>query len=219
MRAARLAALALLFGLPWSAAQGQAYSPLALSVDATQLTVTRSAGGGTSFDGQALGASASLAFWRVVLDGSYVEGSLSPLVSTLSDQDYVDARVVARVRVAPGVSLGAGPHLRAYVTPSGTARWTRFELHARGEGELIGALAFLRVDGWFAPSATYEPGGGQRAMGGEASLLLRIPRTPAALLLGYSADRAIFADGADEVVEGVRVALVLDRILRARSPR
>lgn len=96
------------------------------------------------------------------------------------------------------------------------AQGNRIEVHGRGEGELIGNLATLRLDAWLAPSAQYEPGGGKNAMGGEAALTLRIPGTPAALQLGYSADRARFADDEDEVVETLRFSLVLDRIQRGR---
>jgi hypothetical protein len=54
-------------------------------------------------------------------------------------------------------------------------------------------------------------------MGGEVGLLLRIPNTPTALQLMYTADRASFANGGSEFVEGVRIGLLLDRILSARS--
>jgi hypothetical protein len=46
--------------------------------------------------------------------------------------------------------------------------------------------------------------------------LVRIPRSPVALELTYLADRATFTSGGSEFVEGIRVALVLDRILPAR---
>lgn len=218
MRARPCLALALAAALAAPVA-AQTFSPLSIAVDANQLTVSRSAAGGAVLDGNVLGATVGFRYRRLSLEGRYAEGKLSPTVTALSPQDYVATRLIAHVRILPGFSLGAGPHLRAFVTPSGTARWTRMEVHGRGEGELIGGIATLRVDAWLAPSAQYEPGGGKNAMGGEASMLLRIPGTPAALQLGYVADRARLADDEDEVVESLRVSLVLDRIQRSRPPQ
>jgi hypothetical protein len=197
----------------------QEFSPIVLSADATTLRVVRDVATSQLLEGSVLGAKASFSFRRVQLEGRYAEGSLVPTgVIGAQDEKYVDALVIARVRLNSYLSLGAGPHLRAFVTPAGTARWSRMELHARTEGELINGLARVRVDAWFAASANANvQTGGNGAMGGEAGLLLRIPNTPTAVHLMYTADRATFANGGAEFVEGVRVGLVLDRILSARS--
>lgn len=209
---------AMLLAMP-ATLKAQQFSPIILGADATTTRVVRNVATSQLLEGSVLGAQASLAFRRLQLEGRYAEGSLLPS-GTLGTEDekYVDARVIARVNVRPFLSFGAGPHLRAFVTPSGTSRWSRFELHARTEGELINGLAHVRVDAWFAPSADANvQGGGSGAMGGEAGLVLRIPNTPTALHLMYSADRGTFANGGSEFVEGVRIGLVLDRILSARS--
>lgn len=200
-------------------AAAQQVSPLALGVEASTARVVRDVATTQILGGPVLGASVRGSWRRFELEGQYLEGSLTPEGAAGADgEDFVDARAVARVRVMPWLSLGAGPHLRAFITPSGTARWSRIELHARGEGELIAGLAQLRVDTWFAVSAESNvQDGGDGAMGGEVGLLLRIPRTPAALQLSYVADRAMFTNGGSEFVEGVRAGIVLDRILRARG--
>jgi hypothetical protein len=199
--------------------RAQQFAPIVLGADATTLRVVRDVATSQLLEGSVLGAKASVSFRRLQLEGRYTEGSLVPSgIIGAEDEKYVDALVIARVSVSPYLSLGAGPHLRAFVTPSGTARWSRMELHARTEGELINGLARVRIDAWFAASANANvQTGGTGAMGGEAGLVLRIPNTPTALHVMYTADRATFANGGSEFVEGIRVGLVLDRILSARS--
>jgi hypothetical protein len=202
-----------------AALRAQEFAPIVLGADATTLRVVRDVATSQLLEGSVLGAKASFSFRRLQLEGRYTEGSLVPsgLIGA-EDEKYVDALVIARVNVNPYLSLGAGPHLRAFVTPAGTARWSRLELHARTEGELINGLARVRIDAWFAASANANvQTGGSGAMGGEAGLVLRIPNTPTALHLMYTADRATFANGGAEFVEGIRIGLVLDRILSARS--
>lgn len=197
--------------------QAQQYSPLSIGVDAASLRVVREVATSQRFEGTVLGARASASFRRLQLEGRYVEGSLTPPAAAADAEDLVDARIIARVGIKPWLAIGVGPHLRAFITPNGTARWSRMEVHTRSEGELINGLAYVRVDLWFAASATSNvQGGGSGAMGGEAGLLIRIPGTPTALEVTYLADRATFASGGDEFVEGIRVALVLDRILPRR---
>lgn len=218
MRASRALALVAMVCAP-AVAGAQHFSPFTIGVDFTDISVTRDVATSQVLRGPAVGTKLSVAFRRFELEGQYAEAALTPdAPSGTGAEDLVDARVIARVRVAPGVSVGAGPHLRAFVTPAGTARWTRVELHARLEGELIAGIALLRVDTWYAASAEANvQGGGDGAVGGEAGMFVRIPRTPTALFVGYSADRARFVSGGAEFVEGVRIALVLDRRLAIRS--
>lgn len=197
----------------------QQFSPFTIGADYTNLNVTRDVATSQLLTGPALGVRATVAFRRFELEGRYAEASLAPdALSITGPEDYVDAHIIARVRILPGLSLGAGPHLRAFVTPSGTARWSRMEVHARLEGELIAGIAQLRVDTWYAASAESNvQDGGNGAVGGEAGMLIRLPRTPTSLYLGYAADRATFVNEGSEFVEGIRVALVLDRILSSRA--
>jgi hypothetical protein len=210
--------VAALVALPVSVG-AQDFSPIILGGDANTVRVVRDVATSQLLEGSVLGARASLSFRRLQLEGRYAEGSLVPSgVLGAEDEKYVDALVIARVNLNSYLSFGAGPHLRAFVTPAGTARWSRIEIHARTEGDLINGLARVRIDAWLAPSANSNvQGGGSGAMGGEAGLLLRIPNTPTALHVMYTADRATFANGGSEFVEGIRVGLVLDRILSARS--
>lgn len=228
MKARRIAAMtlgativtSLLVASP-GIAGAQQYSPLVLGVDYSALRVARDVATAQLLTGQILGANAAVSFRRLQLEGQYAEGSLTPDGVVIADaEDFVEARLLARVRVLPWLSVGGGPHLRAFVTPSGTARWSRLEAHTRVEGELIAGLAQLRVDTWYAFSTDVNvQDGGDGALGGEAGLTIRVPGTPTALHVSYVADQASFANGGTEFVDGLRVSLVLDRIIPARAAR
>lgn len=200
-------------------AHAQQFPPFTIGADFTDLRVRREVATSQVLAGPALGAKATVAFRRFELEGRYAEAALTPNASSSTGaEDYVDARVILRMGLVPGLSLGAGPHLRAFVTPSGTARWSRLELHARFDGELIAGIARLRVDAWYAASAEANvQDGGTGAVGGEAGMLIRIPRSLTSVFVGYAADRASFANGGSEFIDGVRIALVLDRMLAGSS--
>lgn len=221
MNLLRALALLLAAGVP-GLAGAQQFPPFSIGADVTDLRVRRDVATSQVLAGPAIGAKATVAFGRIELEGRYAEASLAPDEASIGGpEDYVDARLILHVGVGPGLSIGAGPHLRAFVTPSGTARWSRVEVHARFEGELIAGVAQLRVDAWYAANAESSvQGGGTGAAGGEAGMLIRIPRTITSVFLGYAADRASFANGGAEFVDGVRVSLVVDRMLaRGRAPR
>lgn len=204
-------ALALCGATP---AFAQASNPLTLGIDITSARVLREISGTQELRGPVLGARGSVSIRRLEIEAHYAEASLTPESgSALSGEDLISARVVARAWVSPWLALGAGAQLRGFVSPSGTARWQRLEVHSRFRGELINDVAFVVADLWFAPAAeTNVQGGGTGARGGEAGVLLRVPGTPTALHLSYFADRGTYANGGGEYFEGVRAALVLDRL-------
>lgn len=197
----------------------QSDGPVMIAADVMTARTVREVASTQILSGPVLGARASLAFRRLQIEGQYSEGSLSPDgIGSTATEEYVDARVIARLRVTPWLSVGAGPHLRAFVTPSGTARWARVEVHSRLTSELINDVAVLVLDVWYAPTAESNvQGGGSGARGGEAGVFLRVPGTPSALHLSYMADRGTYVEGGGEFVEGVRAAIVLGRFTRARA--
>lgn len=197
----------------------QGGGPLMIGADVMTTRAVREVATTQVLSGPVLGARASVAFRRLQIEGQYGEGSLSPDgIGSTATEEYVDARVIARLRVTPWLSVGGGPHLRAFVTPSGTARWSRVEVHGRLTSELINDVAVLVLDVWYAPAAESNvQGGGSGARGGEAGVFLRVPGTPSALHLSYMADRGAYTDGGGEFVEGVRAAIVLDRLARTRA--
>lgn len=199
----------------------QQYSPLTLGVGATDIAVAREATLSQRLAGPVLGAQASFAFRRLHLEGRYAEGTLTPDAGgAIATEDFVDARLLALVRIVPWLSVGVAQHLRAFIAESGTARWSRVEAVTRVESELVNGIAHLRIDTWYALNAQSNvQDGGNGALGGEVGLLLRIPRAPISLHVSYVADHATFANGGTESLDGIRAALVLDRILPARGPR
>lgn len=221
MKALRVAALALIGTLAVATparTDAQQYSPLALGVDVSALRLARDVATTQLLAGQVLGVHASASFKRFEIEGHYAEGALTPEgLAAGEPEDLVEASLLARVRLLNWLAVGGGPHLRAFVTPSGTARWSRVEANARFDGELIAGVAQLRIDAWYAVGTEVNvQGGGDGALGGEVGLTIRIPRTPTSLQVSYLADRASFTNGGAEFVEGLRVALMLDRIGPAR---
>lgn len=203
---------AALLALP-VAAEGQA--PVALS-GGVEVVTTQLARDGTldrQWTGSILGARGGVTLRRFSIEGRYAQGTLTPEIGTLGEgEDIVDGSVQLRVRVLPWLTVGAGPHLRAFITPAGSSRWTRIEASARGEGEVINGLVFAHFEGWYALAVDANvPGGGTGAQGGEAGLSLRHPRAPLALVLSYTADRAVFANGGSEFLEGVSLAVAFGR--------
>lgn len=160
--------------------------------------------------GPVMGARGAATFRRYTVEALYAQGSLNPEAGTLGEgEDLVDGALQFLVRVRPWISVGGGPHLRAFVTPAGTSHWSRFEGRVRAEGEIVNGVAFAHFEGWYALGVTTNvQGGGSGAQGGEAGLTVRLPRTPFALALAYAADRATFANGGSEFLEGVRFSVV-----------
>ena len=213
MTAARPLVLLLCGALTATPLAGQ--NPVGLSAggELTTMRVARDLPAVRAYSGPVLGASGGLVYRRFEVEVRYAEGSLSPESGTSGGkEDFADGALQLRVRVLPWLAIGAGPHLRAFITPAGTARWTRVEAHGRAEGELIAGVARLQVEGWYAFSAeTNVQGGGSGAMGGEAGLTVKLPRVPVSLRLTYIADRATFKGGGAEFVDGLRLGFVFDR--------
>lgn len=206
---------ALAFGLLGSLLCGDSLAaqlPVALTGGA-EITTARLARSGTLervWTGPVMGARGAATFRGFTLEALYAQGSLTPEAGTLGDgEDVVDGALLLRYHVRSWISVGGGTHLRAFVTPAGTSRWSRFEGRVRAEGEVVNGIAYAHFEGWYALGAsTNVQGGGSGAQGGEAGLTVRLPRTPFALALAYTADRASFANGGAEFLEGVRFSVV-----------
>ena len=205
-------ALALVTALS-STARAQERIELGGAVDVGTLRAIRSVTQTRTFSGPVLGVQGHLGYKRFALDATYSQANLTPSAETVGvDEELADATLMLRVMVKPWLRLGLGPHLRAAITPSGSSHWSRFEGRATVTGELIPGLADAYFEGWYALSATSNAqGGGSGAMGAAGGLAVRIPRSPVSLRLTYSADRATFTAGGDEVVEQASLAIVLGR--------
>lgn len=163
--------------------------------------------------GPILGAEGRIAFKRFELRGRYLEGTLTPEAGAFGGpEDLADLRLLLGADVGAGVTVGLGPHLRAFITPAGTASWTRIEANVRVDRELVPRLARAEFELSYAVSAEANvQGGGTSATGASLGLLVAVPTWPVAIRVAYSADRATYASGGTEFLDGLEIGLRLRR--------
>ena len=184
---------------------------LSAGLDAGVANLAREGPSASAYSGPVLGAHGGITYHRLGLDAHYAQGNLSPDGGNLNaDEQLADAALLLRFQVNPWLSLGGGPHLRAFITPSGTAHWTRLDAGARMEGEVIPGLARAHFVAWYALTVDANvQGGGTGAQGGEVGLTFRLPRTPFGIQLSYAADRASYVTGSAEFLERVGLSFVM----------
>ena len=163
--------------------------------------------------GPVLGAEGRIAFKRVELRGRYLEGSLSPESGAFGGaEDLADLRLLLGADVGAGFTVSVGPHLRAFVSPGGTASWTRIEANVRLDRTLVPRLARAELELSYAVSAEANVlGGGTGATGANLGVIVALPTWPVAVRLAYSADQATYASGATEFLDGLEIGLRLRR--------
>lgn len=200
-----------LFFLAPAAMDAQAGS-LSAEFGALTARLVRGASPDPSLSGLVAFLRGRIAAGPVALEGAYAQGTLSAGAGSTREEDLVDGELLAVWHPWPWASLRVGPRYRAFVSDAGTERWTRFEARAGVRGDLLPGRVRAEVEFWTAlNSETNVVAGGAGASGGMVALAVDIARSPFALRLFYSADRARFKDGGDEVLEGVGLGLVLRR--------
>jgi hypothetical protein len=204
----RLCALLAFVGLPAGVA-AQPIVGLSGSIEIAPTRLARTTTTSRILSGPIVAAHGRIAFRLVEIEGRYGEGSLMPVEGTTGlAEDLVEGSAVVWFKPRSWVAVGAGPQLRAFVSASGTSHWTRFDLRTRMNQDLIPGLALAYLEGWVSVAATSNvQGGGSGARGAEAGVSVRIPRLPVTARLGYIADRAAFANGGSEFIEGIRLSL------------
>jgi hypothetical protein len=190
---------------------GAAQGPLALT-GAVSASTTRVARLGTvqsALTGPILGAAGGVGLGRFTVEGTYLEGQLSPESgSTGGKETFAEASVILRAAVGGGISLGAGPRARAFIAPGGTVRWMRTEARLRYESEVVPGRARADLEVWQVLSGDVNAqGGSDGGRGGSAGVTVQLPNSPFALRLAYTADRVAFANGASEFVDGIELGL------------
>ncbi|MBI1967345.1 MAG: hypothetical protein HYS40_05100 [Gemmatimonadetes bacterium] len=158
--------------------------------------------------GAVFGVEGHAAVWRLVLNVGYGQGSVKPDSGAPAPRDVIEGRLLVGIRLVRGLSIKAGPHIRAYISDWGTQRWLFWEARLRGERTIVGGVrGYAEV--WRVLSAdvnVLEPfDGGQ---GGEAGMLVALPRSPFWGRLAYGIERAKLGGGSRlETVEGVTLAI------------
>jgi hypothetical protein len=74
-----------------------------------------------ALSGPILGAEGRIAFKRFEVRGRYLEGTLMPEAGAFGGpEDLADLRLLFGADVGAGITVGLGPHLRAFISPGGT---------------------------------------------------------------------------------------------------
>jgi len=164
-----------------------------------------------SFGGPTFGVQAGVSLAKFTLSAQYLEGRLEPRSGSPDTvgRDLVEARLLLGVQPVPWLSLGVGPHVRAFVFDTTTVRWVMWQARARAQGALPSTPLETYVELWYALSAKVNlPAPVDHVQGGEAGVLLRPRRSAVWFRLGYRVDGARLASGAQtESVEAVSFAL------------
>jgi len=178
-------------------------------VGSTMLRV-RSTVGATEevLSGTLMGVEGRVERWGLALDVAYAQGSVEPDSGTPAARDVVEGRILFGNRPWRGLSVKAGPHIRSYVTTSGTQRWFFWEARLRGEGTIVGRVQ-VYAEIWRVLSGDVNVAesfdGGQ---GGEAGMVVTLPRSPFWGRLAYGIERSKLGGGARlETVEGLSLAV------------
>lgn len=161
-----------------------------------------------ALSGSVLGVEGRFAVWRLVLNVGYGQGSVHPDSGSPASRDVVEGRVLVGVQPLPGILLKAGPHVRSYVSTSGTQRWFFWEARLRGERPIVGGVSGY-AEVWRVLSGDVNVleafNGGQ---GGEAGMLVTLPNRPVWGRLSYGIERARLGGGSRlETVEGVSLTV------------
>ena len=143
----------------------------------------------------------------VTLAASLLEGRLQG-VTTPSQRDLVEARVVIAGRPVPWLELAVGPVVRAYVADSVTERWVFWQAGGRVEAPIIATQLTSYVALWRTLSSRVNlAAAAGRVQGGEAGVIYRLPRGPVWMRLGYRIDDAVVGAAGSETLEAVTLAV------------
>lgn len=166
-----------------------------------------------SLSGTVFGAEGAIRFWRLELSGRYVQGPIDTDPGTEAF-DFVEGELLLGVRPIHPVLVGFGPHVRSWVEPTGTIRWSHWEVRARVEVPLLagGSLQSF-VEGWYAVSGSVNaPNPFQLGRGLAGGVGITIPSTPLHIQLAYRVDRgALDAEARIETVEQLSVRIGVGR--------
>jgi len=207
---ARAVVLLLACGLPHAAAAQSG----ALRVGLASASVERISpvDGTQAFDGVGFGLDGAFGLGPATLAVRYFEGPLNADGET-DELDLVEGEALLWVTPARWVSLGGGPHIRAYVEEGGTERWVMWELRARGNVGLLAPSLGAYVELWTTVSAdadVAEPFDSGRGL--EGGLNFATGRLPFSARLRYRVERLDLGDGARrETVEHIGLVIGVGR--------
>lgn len=203
-------ALAAVILLPGSA-RGQRPVQLFVEAGATAARVRSRVGTvAEPLNGVGMVVGAGLSARGLLLEARYAEGQLTSDDAAVERRDVADGEILLGISPHRLVTLKAGPHARAYRTPSGTRRWLFWEARVRGTAPIIPSRldAYAELWGAMAGSTSLSNSFGG-ARGGEVGATVEIPGTPLAARVAYRIDRGngdnpTRSDTAEQMVFAVR---------------
>ncbi len=178
---------------------------------AMSLRLTRESGTTATATGAAFGIEGRVRVQSVSLILRYHQGHLtgdSPLI----DQDFVEGEAFVVVQPARWISFGVGPHVRAYVEPSGTERWLMWEGRLRLGAALLPAVTGY-LEGWRVLGADLNVAEAlDSGYGLDGGLEIRLSGAPVGFLLRYRTEHAELGGGTRrETVEQIALGIRLGR--------
>jgi hypothetical protein len=209
----RASIFAVCAGAAWPVvARGQTWPRIALGVGLTpSWEETTTQGTPVSRTGLLREGTLGLGVSVLSLDVRYRQGTLRDSGGT-DQQDLVEGHALLGVRFGPWLTLEAGPHLRAHVTPAGTERWVFWEGMVQAAARVIrpGGWVYLRVGRVLTadmPGLTLDHG-----QGADAGLELRLGSSPLWAHVGYWVNQTSASGGVRvETVQGVSLGMRLRR--------
>ena len=194
---------------------GQAPARYTLSGGALGVRLETTTGTGTQvLSGVAAGGEGRLTLSRWLVEVGYLQGTLNPRSGNPQTRDLVEGRAMVGVRATPWLALSIGPHARGYVIGGVTERFIQWEARARVDAPIAGAgvRGFVELRGVLSGSVANVAQTFDGGQGGEAGLLLALPRSPVWVRVSYAVDRARLGGGARiDTLEGLVIALGVGR--------
>lgn len=161
-----------------------------------------------ALSGTALGMEGRADLWGVILEVGYLQGRVKPDSGSPLPRDVVEGRLLVGNRPWRGLTFKAGPHIRSYLTTSGTQRWFFWEARVRGERPIVASVrGYAEIWRVLSGDVNVVEGfdGGQ---GGEAGMLVRLPGSAVWGRLAYGIERSKLGGGTRiETVEGLSLAV------------
>ena len=152
--------------------------------------------------------------WRFELDLGYSEGSLTDGQGTLAPREFVEGNLLLGIRPVRWLALKAGPHSRGFVQNGVTERWLFWEGRIRADGFVAGPAVrgYIEVGSAFSGTTRNAAGAFGNSRGGEAGVIVRLPRIPVWVQLGYGVERSRLAvptplDAVERFIFGVGVGM------------
>lgn len=201
--------LLMLCGLPAGLVAQQATHVVVTGTASQQIVHSRIGEAKDRFTGLVLGAEGRLTARRFAARLRYAEGRITPNPdASLEPREVVEGEALVGFRVAPWLTLWAGPTARAYTTEAGDQRWLIWTGRARARGSLLPGRMQTYVELWSALSGEVaNPHATAGGRGADAGLELRLGGESLWGRIAYRIE-SVHAPERRETVEALSLSLI-----------